>query len=178
MERGAATTTNGWTPPAGFVDPPRGENGTAASGGTCIAATDMGALKAAGNYGGGDWTNGPNSTTGNVVWTIALAPAPAGNPTAVVGYTTTEVVDATGSTPGGAGTLSYSWSQVSGTAVTLDTSTPGIATFERPSPLTVDIVLQVTVTESGGGSTAANVTIPADGTGGASHLVFDGTDWV
>lgn len=173
-KNGALTT---FTPPTGFTLRDSGfETSVAVS-----SATADKVQPSAGAITPDHWV-ADTATDKAIVSAIALKAAVGGGstpPTATATSATTEIADATGSAAGQGGTLSYSWSQVSGPTVTLNTSTPGKATFPRPVPMPNDIVLQVTVTETPSGFTdTTQVTFPADAGGSQSHMVWDGGAWV
>lgn len=111
-------------------------------------------------------TSAQNATTALLdvfVAAVELALTPdAVTPTVDVVTTTTIELDASGST--GTDPLTYDFTQQSGPAVTLS-GTGATRTFERPVPLSEDIVIRVTVTGDDEGEAFEDVTITADGGG-------------
>lgn len=137
-DRGSTSGT--WTQPAGWTLD--GNLSTATSGSVSGAVAHR--TSAAGNYGGDTWTSSSAVQAQAVTEIVVIKDATLTPPTANVTTTDGMLIDATGSTAGHGGSLSYSITQTSGTTFTPVSVATGKWFVGRT---TADRVYRVTVTE-------------------------------
>jgi len=100
-----------------------------------------------------------------VIGTVANGGSSGGTPTANVGAnyavgtsTNGHTLDGTGSFDNGGSIVSYSWTQVSGTGVTINNANMSIANFDAPGAATT-LIFQLVVTDNSGKSDSDTVTV-------------------
>ena len=102
-------------------------------------------------------SDGPNSDTDTVTITVSAAPTADAGADKKVARSTTVSLDGSGSSDSSNRSLTYSWTQDSGTTVALDDSTIAIPTFTAPAT-SEDLIFTLTVT-AGGVSATDTVTV-------------------
>jgi hypothetical protein len=119
---------------------------------------------------------GAGSTVPNTDWSVmhfALAEI-ATPPEANVFVIPTVVVDASTSSPGAGGTLSYSITQTSGDTAQVTSLGTGKWLIEGTGSMTFDVSVQ----EDAGTPIVESITVEPGGVNRYEELVFDGTNWV
>lgn len=165
------TTSGAWTQPANWTLD--GNLSTVATGSVSAAVAHRSA--AAGTYGGDNWVSSSSTQAQAITQIVVVKDATLTPPTAVVSSTDGLLIDATASTAGHGGTLSYGIAQTSGTTFTPVAVATGKWFVGRTSS---SRVYRVTVTEDTTTATY-DVTVAAAAVGDGFELrVREGGVWL